>query len=131
MIRTVRYFVITIVISIFVVWLSNYPGNVEIIWSQYLIQTNLIGLVIILISFTSLVLFIYVFLKKIKEIPGNFSRKKKEKYLYLGNEALNEIAINLVLNNSEDLERNSRKLLDTCPRRHQQRNSKCRTWRLF
>ena len=110
MIRTVRYFVITIVISIFVVWLSNYPGNVEIIWSQYLIQTNLIGLVIILISFTSLVLFIYVFLKKIKEIPGNFSRKKKEKYLYLGNEALNEIAINLALNNSEDLERNSRKL---------------------
>ena len=110
MIKIFKFFAITIIISVFIVWLSNYPGNVEIIWKEYLIHTNLIGLVSILLIFTGIVLVFYISTKKIKEIPKNYEIKKKEKYLVLGNDVLDDMAVNLVLGDSVKLEKNSRML---------------------
>jgi len=110
LIRIFKYFIIIIFISSSVVWLSNNPGNVEIFWKEYLIQTNLVGLLLILISFSTVLILIYGISKGIKEIPINYKNLKKEKYLTLGNKALDDVTINLMLGDLESVEKNSRKL---------------------
>ena len=44
MIRLIKLLVVTTILSYLAVWLSNRPGKVEIIWQEYLIQTNVIGI---------------------------------------------------------------------------------------
>ena len=92
MIKVLRFFFLTIVLSYLAVWISNRPGTVRIVWQEYLIETNVIG---VLFVFT-LILFYYLFLififSKIKNLPRNFSSAKKEKFLILGNESLDQIS---------------------------------------
>ena len=108
--RIIKYFFLTIVVSISIVWLSNYPGNVEIQWQEYLIQTNLVGLIVVVLIFTFSIILLLTFFRKIREFPYFFNINRKEKNLKLGNNSLDEIAINLVTNDSDNLDKNSRKV---------------------
>ena len=108
--RIIKYFFLTIVVSISIVWLSNYPGNVEIQWQEYLIQTNLVGLIVVVLIFTFSIILLLTFFRKIREFPHFFKINRKEKNLRLGNNSLDEMAINLVTNDSDNLDKNSRKV---------------------
>ena len=44
MIKVFKYFIITFILSYVVVWVSDHPGRVKIFWSEYLIETNIVGL---------------------------------------------------------------------------------------
>ena len=110
LIKVLRFFVLTFVLSYLAVWISNRPGTVRIVWQEYLVETNVIGVLLVftLILF-SLLLLIFIF-SKIKNLPRNLSSAKKEKFLILGNESLDQLATNLFLGNKDSLEKDSLKL---------------------
>ena len=59
LIKTFRFFLIIVLFSSIVVWLSNNPGKVEIVWKNYLLETNLFGLIFA---------FLFIILKLFKRI---------------------------------------------------------------
>ena len=79
LIKVLRFFVLTFVLSYLAVWISNRPGTVRIVWQEYLVETNVIGILLVftLILF-SLLLLIFIF-SKIKNLPRNLSSAKKRK----------------------------------------------------
>ena len=110
MFKIVKFFLVTIILSYSAVWISNRPGNIRIVWEEYLIETNVIGLsVVFFLILLSTILF-FVLFSKVKNIPQKVSFSKKEKYLALGNESLDDLAINLFIGDKEALEKNSRKI---------------------
>ena len=110
MFKIVKFFLITIILSYFAVWVSNRPGNVKIVWQEYLIETNVIGLLAVFFLILLCIILFFILVSKIKNIPGRVSFSQKEKYLVLGNESLDDLAINLFLGDKEALEKNSRKI---------------------
>ena len=110
MFKIVKFFLITIILSYFAVWVSNRPGNVKIVWQEYLIETNVIGLLAVFFLILLCIILFFILVSKIKNIPGRVSFSQKEKYLALGNESLDDLAINLFLGDKEALEKNSRKI---------------------
>lgn len=96
--------------SSFFVWLSYTPGRVEILWKDYFIETNLLAIVIF---FGAAFILFYVFfgiIRKIRELPNLVKNQKTKKYLRLGNNALDNLAVDLVLGDADSIEKNSRKL---------------------
>jgi len=110
LIRVSKLFLIILLVSIFIVWLSNNPGEVEILWERYLIQTNLFGLFLVFFVTIFTLFLIHFFLSKIRNIPRDFRSNRKEKHLKLANKSLDNIAESLLLGDSDNLEKNSRKL---------------------
>ena len=51
MIKILKFFIYICIIVIPVVWLSNYPGEVNILWKNYLIETNALGLVAVILYY--------------------------------------------------------------------------------
>ena len=90
--------------------MSYSPGRVEILWKNYLIQTNLLGIIIFFFSFLILFYFLISFVRKVREFPDIVKNNRNKKYLKLGNEALDNLALDLVLGDSESIEKNTRKL---------------------
>ncbi len=110
MFKIVKFFLITIILSYLAVWISNRPGKIRIVWEEYLIETNVIGLSIVLFLILLSIILFFVLVSKVKDIPVKVSFSKKEKYLALGNESLDDLAINLFIGDKEALEKNSRKI---------------------
>ena len=108
LIKVLKFFFITIILSYLVVWISNRPGTVKIVWQEYLVETNVIGLLFVFLF--SIVLFVCFFslISKLKNFPKNFSYSKKDKLLVLANQSLDDMAINLFIGDSIALEKNSR-----------------------
>ena len=110
MIKVFKYFIITFILSYLVVWVSDHPGTVKIFWSEYLIETNIVGLFFIfLISFLIIFFFLKTF-SSVKRLPSFISNKRREKNFLLGNQTLDEIAIDLFKGDLDNLEKNSRKI---------------------
>lgn len=110
LIKIIKFFFIIFLVSSSIVWLSNNPGKVEVLWKNYFFQTNLLGLCIIIFSliiFTFIVSYLFGF---IKNIPRNFRLTRKEKYLKLANQSLDNIAEGLLLGDSSNIEKNARML---------------------
>ena len=110
MFKIAKFFLITIILSYFAVWISNRPGKVRIVWQEYLIETNVVGLSVVFFLVLLGVILFFLLVSKIKNIPEKVSFSQKEKYLALGNESLDDLAINLFLGDKEALEKNSRKI---------------------
>ena len=110
MFKIVKFFLFTIILSYFAVWVSNRPGNVRIVWQEYLIETNVIGLSVVFFLILIGIILFFILVSKIKNIPEKVSFSQKEKYLTLGNQSLDDLAINLFLGDMEALEKNSRKI---------------------
>ena len=92
MIKILKFFIYVCIIVIPVVWLSNYPGEVNILWKNYLIETNALGLVaVISILFAVIILFYRIYFY-IKNFPRQFVLKKKEKNLALAQNTLSKIS---------------------------------------
>jgi len=108
--KILKFFLITITLSYITVWISNRPGNVRIVWQEYLIETNVLGLSAVFFLILLGIILFFVLVSKIKNIPEKISFSQKEKHLALGNESLDDLAINLFLGDKEALEKNSRKI---------------------
>ena len=72
LIKTIKLFIIILILSSVVVWLSDNPGKVEIILNNYLIQTNMIGISLILVSIVFLTIIIFVIFGTIKKFSKEF-----------------------------------------------------------
>ena len=83
MIKIIKFFIYVCIIVIPIVWLSNYPGEVNILWKNYLIETNALGLVaVISILFAVIILFYRIYFY-IKNFPRKFVlKKKREKFSF-------------------------------------------------
>ena len=110
MIKVIKLFIIILILSSVVVWLSDNPGKVEIVLNNYLIQTNMIGISLLLVSIVFLAIIIFVIFGTIKNFPKNFKLNRKAKYLKLANESLDNLAENILLGNSDNIEKDARKL---------------------
>ena len=105
MIKVLKLFLILILTSSVVVWLSENPGKVEIFWENYFFETNLLGLVFIfIVVLSSISILIYTF-TSIKNIPKNFRIKRNEKYIKLANKSLDNIADALLTGDSSNIEK--------------------------
>lgn len=93
-----------------IVWFSDNPGEVEIIWKDYFIQTNIIGIILFLFFFITIIFIIYISFRSIKQIPQSLKIKKNEKYLKLANNSLDDIVDGILFGDSKNIEKNSRLL---------------------
>ena len=110
MIRVFKYFLITFVLSYFVVWISDHPGTIKIYWSEYLVETNIIGLFFVFLSIFMVIFFVLRTFSNIKKLPNIISNLRRDKNMLLGNQTLDEIAIDLFKGDLGNLEKNSRKI---------------------
>ena len=110
MIRVLRSFILIILASIIIVWLSDNPGSVEIIWNDYFIQTNIIGVVLFFFFLITIIFVLYISLRSIKQIPQGIKMRKNEKYLKLANKSLDDIVEGILFGESKNIEKNSRLL---------------------
>ena len=110
MLIKIMLFITVTLVSSFVVWLSNNPGTVEIIWQNYLIETDLFGLTMARLFLIFSVLLFNLLFSSIKNIPKDFRYKKNIKNLSLTNLCLDNIAEALLIGDYENIEKNSRKL---------------------
>ena len=110
MIRVLRSFILIIIACIIIVWLSDNPGKVEIIWNDYFIQTDIIGIVLFLFFLITVILLIYISLKSIRQIPKSIRIKKNERYLKLANNSLDDIVEGILFGDPKNIEKNSRLL---------------------
>ena len=104
MIKIFKFFIYLILIVFPIVWISNYPGQVKIIWRNYFIETNVIGLLVVLFSILVTTTFVYMVYNKIIAIPEKFRFKKREKNLKLAKKSLSRLANSIVKNDSRDIE---------------------------
>ena len=113
LIKVIKLFIIILILTSVVVWLSDNPGKVEIILNNYLIQTNMIGISLILVSIVFFTIIIFVIFGTIKNFfQKNFKLNRKAKYLKLANESLDNLAANILLGNSDNIEKDARKLTE-------------------
>ena len=107
-IKTFRFFLTIILFSSLVVWLSNNPGKVEILWKNYLLETNLLGIVSVFFFLILFVLLLINIFSSLRNITKNFESRKNKRYLKLADESLDNIAEGLLLGDSTSIEKNSR-----------------------
>ena len=110
LIRLIKLFFLIILISYSIVWLAENPGNIEIVWKDYLLQTDFIGFAFFLVFLVFILIFSYFFIQKITSFPERIRASRNIKFQRLGNKALNDIASNIFLNEFDEIEKNSRKL---------------------
>ncbi len=110
MIRIFKYFFITFILSYTIVWVSDHPGTIKIFWSEYLIETNIIGLFFFILVIFLVFFFILRTFSNVKNLPSFISGRRREKNFLLGNHTLDEIAIDLFKGDLNNLEKNSRKI---------------------
>ena len=106
MIKVFKLFIILLITSSILVWLSENPGKVEIFWKNYFFETNLLGLSFIFVVVISTILFVVYTFTSIRNIPKNFRIKRNQKYLQLANNSLDNIAGALLTGDSSNIETN-------------------------
>ena len=110
MIKTIKYFFIILIFTLPITWLSNHPGEVKIIWKNYFIETNVLGILLITFLFCFLVLLTYIVYNKIKEFPKVYKNFKKDRNFSLGNKALTSFTQAIVDGSQNNLDVNARKI---------------------
>jgi len=110
LIKIIKLFLVVFTISFSIVWLADNPGTVKIFWKEYLIQTNLLGIAFVIFIFIFSLFLIYILFQKIKAIPESYRISRQGKFLKLGNDTLDEMAVNLFIGDSVSLEKNARKI---------------------
>ena len=110
MITIIKFFIIIILISSAVVWLTNNPGTVTFLWNNYLIETNSLGLIFVVLSILIAIIFFLSFTRKIKNIPRELRISKQEKNLVQASKTLDSLAYNLFLGNADELQKDTRKV---------------------
>ena len=91
MIKIFKTFFIILFFITPVVWLSNYPGEVKILWRDYFIETSFTLYILILVFFSFCLSFLYLLYKKIIGFPENYKLRKNTQKLEIIGNSLNEI----------------------------------------
>ena len=110
MINVIKFFFTALILSYVVVWISDHPGTIKIFWSEYLIETNLLGFFLVFFGLILLIVIGINVFSKLRNLPKNFMIAKKNRNLILGNQTLDDIAVNLLVGDFDNLEKNSRKI---------------------
>ncbi len=110
MIKIFKIFIYVCLTVIPIVWLSNYPGEVKILWKDYLVETNVMGLFTISIVFCIIIMFLFATYIKIKNFPRQYVLTQKEKNITLAQNSLTEISLALSKGDFIALEKNARKI---------------------
>ena len=110
MITIIKFFIIVILVSSSVVWLTNNPGTFTFLWNNYLIETNSLGLIFSILVLVTIIIFCLSFTRKIKNIPREFRISKQEKNLVQASKTLDSLAYNLYLGNANELQKDTRKV---------------------
>ena len=110
MISVIKFFFTALILSYVVVWISDHPGTIKIFWSEYIIETNLLGFFLVFFGLIVVILFGLKVFSKIRNLPKSFMIAQKNRNLILGNKTLDDIAINLLVGDFNNLEKNSRKI---------------------
>ena len=110
MITIIKFFIIIIFISSAVVWLTNNPGTVTFLWNNYLIETNSLGLIFVVLLILIATIFFLSFTRKIKNIPRELRISRQEKNLVQASKTLDSLAYNLFLGNADELQKDTRKV---------------------
>ncbi len=110
LIRSFKLFLILIVVSTSFVWLTNNPGTITIVWSDYLIKTNSFGFVFVILAAFFVILFFMFIFQKIRNIPRAIKVSRQEKNIKLADQTLNSLAENLFLGDARGIEKDSRKI---------------------
>ena len=110
MITIIKFFIVIIFISSAVVWLTNNPGIVTFLWNNYLIETNSLGLIFVVLSILIAIIFFLSLTRKIKNIPRELRISKQEKNLVQASQTLDSLAYNLFLGNADELQKDTRKV---------------------
>ena len=87
------------------VWISDHPGTIKIYWSEYLVETNIIGLFFVFLSIFMVIFFVLRTFSNIKKLPNIISNLRRDKNMLLGNQTLDEIAIDLFKGDLGNLEK--------------------------
>ncbi|MBD74239.1 MAG: hypothetical protein CMM96_01935 [Rickettsiales bacterium] len=106
----VKFFIYLLIFTVPIVWFSNHPGQVSIIWRGYLIELSFF----ILVIFLFLIIFATTMLSKIflsiKSFPRQFTLRQKEKNLNLTRETLENITFSWINNDSKGMDIQARKI---------------------
>ena len=84
MFKIAKFFLITIILSYFAVWISNRPGKVRIVWQEYLIETNVVGLSVVFFLVLLGVILFFLLVSKIKNIPEKASFSRRSSFCIIG-----------------------------------------------
>ena len=83
MFKILIIFFISSVIGFFTIWLKNEPGNINIVWYGWQIESTVPVLAIILILVFLIISLVFIFLKKMyflpKTIKSNIYKNKNKK----------------------------------------------------
>jgi len=110
LITIIKFFIIIILFSSSVVWLTNNPGTLTFLWNNYLIETNSLGLIFSILVLVITIIFCLSLTRKIKNIPREFRISKQEKNLVQASKTLDSLAYNLFLGNADELQKDTRKV---------------------
>ena len=110
MIKIIKLFVYLLIFIIPIVWLSNYPGEVNIIWRGYLIETSFFVMITFILLIIIIVNITYRILFALRSFPKQYILKKNEKNLNLARETLENISYAWIGNDSKGIDIQARKL---------------------
>ena len=110
LIRTFKLFIILILVSTGFVWLTNNPGTITIVWSDYLIKTNSFGFIFLILVTFIIIFFLINLFQKIRNIPREINISRQKKNIKLADQTLNSLAENLFLGNAKGIEKDSRRI---------------------
>lgn len=110
MIKIFKFFFIILLTVTPLVWLSNFPGEVKILWKNYFIETSFVSLIIFIGLIFLLIFLIISIYRKIENIPKNYRFRKQENNLFSGRLALANLAESLVIKDSKKIEKNARQI---------------------
>ena len=110
LIRTFKLFIILILVSTGFVWLTNNPGTITIVWSDYLVKTNSFGFIFVILVTFIIIFFLINLFQKIRNIPREIKISRQKKNIKLADQTLNSLAENLFLGNAKGIEKDSRRI---------------------
>lgn len=110
MFKIIRFFVFILIILVPIIWLSNFPGQVKILWKNYFIETSIFFLVILLFLLLFLIVILTLSYKKITSIPKEYKAKKTLNLLSQSNKVLTDLTISIATNDLKKIDLNTRRL---------------------
>ena len=104
MFKIIKFFLTVLLILVPIIWLSNYPGQVKILWKNYFIETSMFFIVILLALFLCLIIVLTLAYKKITLIPKEFKATKNQKLLSQSNKVLTDLTNSIAINDIKKID---------------------------
>ena len=110
MIKIIKVFLTLLTILIPIIWISNYPGEVRILWKDYFIETSVLTIILITIFLSIILTTIIVSYKKFINFSREYKKNKSLKYLKLGNRSLTDLTSSIENRDFKKIDSDARKI---------------------